>query len=197
MKNKKYVYIIVIIILLLVAAFASSYAFFSVNAENTIVGNYEVVFENKFKFSVSGSAGDNITIDDFDMYSVDDQDKLVVDVTHDITISIENLLDTNTVSCSYDYVWRWDTTKDGYKKSPGATHEYVVTGPFEEVNVPDYDATNFVLGSGKINLLQGQNKNSKIVTVGTKFYNLGTIDQNSHAGKTYKGGVIIDNIICE
>lgn len=195
MTNKRYLYGIIAITILSMIAFASSYAFFSVDTQNTIVGNYEAIFDDKYRFSVSGTSSDSIIVSDFDMFGVN-EDKIVVDKSHDITISIENLVDTVATQCTYDYVWRWDMTHDNYQKSSGATYEYMVSGPFTSVNVPDYDADSFVLGSSSISLQAGQDTNSKTVTINTKFYNLGSVDQGGHANHTYKGGVIIDNISC-
>lgn len=195
MENKKYIYIMVLLVAALITAFASSYAFFSINAEDTVVGNYEVVFNERLRFNVSGTQSDNVVVSDFEMFG-SGEEKIVVNNAHNVTISIENLVDSEAISCTYDYVWRWDTTKDGYKKSAGAIYEYVVTGPFGEVNVPDYDASSFVLGSDTIALSEGQTQNEKEVEITTKFYNLADIDQNIHASKSYNGGVIIDNISC-
>lgn len=194
MKKNKYLYIIFLIVIGLLAIFASSYAFFAMDVSDT-VGNYEVVFDDKYRFTVTGTQSDDITVSDFAMFGAGTQ-QVAASFTHDLTISLENLIDKSPVNCTYDYVWRWDTTKDGYKKSTGATFEYTIKGPFSEQNVPDYDAASFVLGSGSINLPSNEQKVTKQISITSTFYNLADIDQSVHANKSYKGGVIIDNIRC-
>lgn len=195
MKNKT-IYMLSVIALLLLAI-GGSYAYFAINQNIGRLSNFVVDFSDDYNLTVEGIKTSNITISDIAMFGAS-EDKEVYNETADFTVKIEDLTTESTgITCNYDYVWRWDLTKDNYKKSTGAELEYTVEGPFALQNVPDYDSYSFVLGSDKIVVAPGASTATKVVQITTKFYNLGTVDQSGHSNKSYQGGVVIDNVDCK
>ena len=200
MNKKKITFVIVGIIALIAVVLGITYAYFTstVNTENANI-IYNTAFEDAYYFTVSLANNANEGAS-FSLLSEDmlwsESDTVAASDTNTFTFNLENNSD-KAVVCTYDYIWKW-TTETGYNNytiSSGATKEFTVSGPFNEKQVPNYNASSFVMGSGEITATSG-NTTTENKTVTTKFYNLANVDQASHKGKKYKGYLTVGNAEC-
>ena len=200
-KNRKIVLIVIGIITFLLAILGASYAFFS-STINTANANilYNVSFNNEYDFSVTlnntSNTGNTLSVPAEDMYFAGET-KVIASYDNVFDLTLVNNSTANT-TCTYDYVWVWTSASgyNNYTKSTGATLEFTVSGPFNEVQVPNYNAQSFVVGNGTITATSS-NTTTRSETITTKFYNLANIDQSAHKGKKYKGYLTIDNASCQ
>ncbi len=197
-SNKKILLMVVIAVCLIAVIASISYGYFDSNLDNHNVGNYVVYLGENFTLSTNSGAPVNVNVNDFTTFGTSVDQEMVNNTTN-----LNIILDNNTgqnVTCTYDYVWRWDSTSGNYTKSTGVTgntKEYTVkvgNSNKEEQQLPDYNNT-LVIDNGTITA-SGTNNNTVTVPVTIKFYNLASVDQSKHKAQSYRGGVILDNITC-
>ncbi len=203
-SSNKRLYLLIIIAVALVSIIASiSYGYFNSDLSNRNVGNYTIVLGEDYTLSTSGGNPVNYNVSDSDMFGVS-YDVEAANNTSTLNITLKND-GSQTVTCTYSFAWRWDTTGSNYTKSQGATgeqKEFTVSisgdslnGVGQEQQVPDYNSGTLSYPQQSISANAGQSTTQQ-VSVNIKFYNLANVDQSGHMGNTYKGGVIIDNASC-
>lgn len=198
-SNKKILLMVVIAVCLIAVIASISYGYFDSNLDNHNVGNYVVYLGENFTLSTNSGAPVNVNVNDFTTFGTSVDQEMVNNTTN-----LNIILDNNTgqnVTCTYDYVWRWDNTSGQYTKSEGVddstNKEYTVkvgNGNEEEKQLPDYNNTLKIGNSTITSSTTGETNQTVPVTI--KFYNLASVDQSTHQGKSYRGGVILDNITC-
>ncbi len=205
-SSNKRLYLLIIIAVALVSIVASiSYGFFSSDLNNKNIGNYTIVLGDDYTLSTNGGNPVNYTVNDADMFGVSDN-IVAVNKNSTLNIILENK-GTGSVTCTYDFIWRWDTTTGQYTKSLGVDgstkKEFTVTitgtgmtnQSGQEQQIPDFSGPSTVLGKGSITATGGNTTNQQ-ADINIKFYNLSDVDQQGHKGKNYKGGIVLSNVTC-
>ena len=198
-NNRKILLTILGIVVFLSIVLSITYAFFSSNANTSNNISYNVSFEEgDYNFTVTlnnvSNPGGTMGISSEDMY-FPTEDTVASSYTNAFDISFVN--NSNSIAkCTYDYLWVWDNTLDNYTISSGATKEYTVTNyEIGEVQVPNYNASSFVIGSGYI-VADASDLSSKTEEFTVKMYNLSEVNQQTHKGKNYKGNLTIAHVNC-
>lgn len=195
MNKKVYIYIIGLVLTLvsIVIGISFSYLLATQSLTNNLAVNVSFANGVVANFSVAGNT--NITLNVTG-------DKLLqgsagnVALTNSAQMTVTLKSDVH-VACSYDIVWLWDSsTPNQYTKV--ANNEFTVAGQttsysFAETQVPDYSSGSVVLGSYTIEANNSTATQTWQYTA--KFYNL-TVNQDTHANKTYKGKITVQNAFC-
>ena len=198
-NNRKLVLAIMGIVVLLGIIIGITYAFFtsSASASNNIL--YNVTFnENNYNFTVNlnntSNTGGTMSISSEDMY-YNGKDFVVSSYSNALDISFVNN-SSSIAKCTYDYIWVWDNNFDSYTISSGATKEYTVSAlNTGEVQVPNYNASSFVIGSGYI-MANANSSSTQTEPFTVKMYNLAEVNQQTHKGKNYRGYLTIAHVNC-
>ena len=198
--KRKITLIVLGIMIFIVIIIGISYAYYASNIStenNKII--YNTSFDEPYYLTVSLANTANNTAT-FGLSSEDmlwhENDTVVATDTNTFTFNLTNN-STQNIECTYDYVWSWTTGNgfNNYTISSGATKEFTVAGSFNETQVPNYNASSFVISSGTISANAG-NTTTRNENITTKFYNLVNVDQTAHKGKKYKGKLIVNNAVC-
>ena len=97
-----------------------------------------------------------------------------------------------TAICSFDYLWVWDSTSDQYTKT---TDELVVSSSKFSTALPSYTTDSVVIGHDTISAGVG-GTTTRTEDIYLQFINSSSVDQSSHANKTYQGRVAIGHVSC-
>ncbi|MBR4230549.1 MAG: hypothetical protein IKR74_00095 [Bacilli bacterium] len=196
--KRKDIFIMIITFVLLIIIISLSYAYFVLNTNLTNNIAQNISFDDDaYQIEVSNRNATPITISNYAMMW-SGQDELVANTTENFIINITNNLN-NALYCTYDIVWEWKTGSgiSNYTITSGATKEYTVSWDGNaEVQVPNYNASSFVLGKNSTGAIAPNGVTTVTVPIDIKFYNLANFNQSNHYNKTYLGYVKIDNIAC-
>ena len=126
----------------------------------------------------------------------------IANATDTLSLALSTNYTTNT-TCTYDIVWEWDTTSNGYTKTSGATKEFTVSGTsndsdsFAEVQLNNYSSSNLTttLKSGASITANGSTIKNQTWTFTVRFYKTKAI-QTNHQGKSYPGKIKATNVVC-
>ncbi|MBQ6841268.1 MAG: hypothetical protein IJO63_04045 [Bacilli bacterium] len=191
---KKYkLYYIVSIIVMLLAIIGFSFAFFEGSVTNNVDINYEVGFAEGYNF-ITNSSVNTVSFDVSALSMYWDDETKYNSKKNELTVTLENL-ENYPMSCTYDVVWKWDTSGDSYTITSGATKEFTANAGTSEYQLKNTTAGSTTLVNGKIT--SGELETMVLRhSVEVRFYNLTDIDQSGHAGKNYKGNVVVENVVC-
>ena len=198
-NNRKLVLAIMGIVVLLGIIIGITYAFFtsSASASNNIL--YNITFnETNYNFTVTlnntSNTGGTMSISFEDVY-YNGNNTVAGSYSNALDISFTN--NSNEIAkCTYDYIWVWDNNFDNYTISSGATKEYTVSAlNTGEVQVPNYNASSFVIGSGYI-MANANSTSIQTDPFTVQMYNLSEINQQTHKGKNYRGYLTIAHVNC-
>ena len=196
--KRKDIFIMIITFVLLIIIISLSYAYFVLNTNLTNNIAQNISFDDDaYQIEVSNRNATPITISNYAMMW-SGQDELVANTTENFIINITNNLN-NALYCTYDIVWEWKTGSgiSNYTITSGATKEYTVSWDGNaEVQVPNYNASSFVLGKNSTGAIAPNGVTTVTVPIDIKFYNLANFNQSNHYNKTYLGYVKIDTIAC-
>ena len=197
MKRKDIIAIVVSFVLIVLIV-GLSYAYFALNTNLTNNISQNLTFNEDYSFDVevSNRNANPFTITNTDMiYS--GIDEVVANTSENFIINVTNNSE-DTLYCTYDIVWEWQsgTGLSNYTISSGATKEYTASWNGIEVQVPNYNASSFVLGEHGTGAVASGTSETFVVPFETKFYNLADVDQSGHFNKTYLGYAKIDNVAC-
>ena len=198
-NNRKILLTILGIVVFLSIVLSITYAFFSSNANTSNNISYNVSFEEgDYNFTVTlnnvSNPGGTMSISSEDMY-YSGNNTVAGSYSNALDISFVNNSNERAI-CSYDYIWTWDNGYSNYTISSGATKEYTVTASeIGEVQVPNYNASSFVIGSGNISANANSSK-SKTESFTVQMYNLAEINQQAHKGQNYRGYLTIAHVNC-
>ena len=136
------------------------------------------------------------------LVAADTSEPYIIDTANStLSIALSTGYDTTT-TCTYDLVWKWNTTsssKEKYTITTGATKEYTISGQidannkFAEKQLGNY-ASKTVLYSGAITAT-GSAITTQTWTLTANFYKTVQL-QTGHFGGVYAGQVIVENVIC-
>ena len=198
-NNRKILLTILGIVVFLSIVLSITYAFFSSNANTSNNISYNVSFEEgDYNFTVTlnnvSNPGGTMSISSEDMY-YSGNNTVAGSYSNALDISFVNN-SSSIAKCTYDYIWVWDNTLDSYTISSGATKEYTVTNfEISEVQVPNYNASSFVIGSSYI-MANANSSSTKTEPFTVKMYNLADVNQQTHKGKNYRGYLTIAHVNC-
>ena len=197
MKRKDIIAIVVSFVLIVLIV-GLSYAYFALNTNLTNNISQNLTFNEDYSFDVevSNRTANPFTITNTDMiYS--GIDEVVANTSENFIINVTNNSE-DTLYCTYDIVWEWQsgTGLSNYTISSGPTKEYTVFWNGTEVQVPNYNASTFVLGEHGTGAVASGTSETFVVPFETRFYNLADVDQSGHFNKTYLGYAKIDNVVC-
>ena len=196
--KRKDILIMIISSILLIIIISLSYAYFALNTNltNNIAQNISFNEDYSVDVEVSNRNATPLAIGNYAMMW-SGKDEVAASTSETFIINVTNNSNT-TIYCTYDFVWEWQsgTGLSNYTISSSATKEYTFSWAGNEVQVPNYNASSFVLGQNGTGAIASGTTESFSVPTEIRFYNLANVNQSSHYNKAYLGYAKLDHVVC-
>lgn len=184
----------ILIFISIILGIAYAYFAMNINISNNILTNVSFKDDYNFTIALKNQTSQNVTMEiDNDDMRTEVSGNVTNSHTDTIVVTATNNTDTDMI-CTYDYKWVWDSGSDDYKIVYYDVLEYTFTGPFEEVNVPDYDSPTNIIGYDYV-VATANSSSSKEVDLVVRHYNT-TRDQTTKKGNNFLGHIEFANIEC-